>query len=386
MLHYSRRVCAALAACVAVSWATFSNYDTLSASQKLDYLWQNVMADTKGDSFMNPLKTILEVSNPANLWAMSTTHADWRDKDHHKATHGIGAHAKAHFEWKTNAYTGMFQRADHCVIRMANAAAPGGIAMTSYGPNLAVKCLRDGAESANMQFIWQVDGYAVLPKGAQNTCSYFEAPLSNHNPLRDDIAMPLRDTFISAFQDIDPQSMLLGVSQLASGTQSGTAGDIKDPLYPFALVLKPAAGLNMVGCRFTEPISQLRNLAAAGWGPGTSLYEVYAVFDPLSAEADSRALQHIGDLVLDSVFTPSTYGDTQLFFRHSFFKEELALLKSTDPARAAVWSNYVTNDTNYKREGANIYWPLLPGGTEEIAALAARPMAQMLEGDITVNV
>lgn len=345
----------------------------------------NVMADTKGDSFMNPLKTIWEVSQSANLWDMTSIYADWRDKDHHKATHGVGAHAKAHFVWKNNSYTGMFQQADHCIIRMANAAAPGGIAMTSYGPNLAVKCLRDGAESANLQFIWQVDGYAVLPKGAQDSCSYFEAPLCNHNPLRDDIAMPLRDTFIKAFQEIDPQSMKVGVSQLASGTQSGTAGDIKDPLYPFALVLKPNAGLNMVGCKYNEPISQLLNMKQSGFGTASRLYEVYAVFDPLSANADSRALQHIGDLILDSDFTSSTYGDTQLFFRHTFFKEELALLKSTDPARAAVWSDYVNNDTNYKREGANIYWPLLPGGKEEMAALAAKPMAQMLEGDITIE-
>lgn len=80
--------------------------------------------------------------------------------------------------------------------------------MGSYGPNLAVKCTRDGAESANLQFIWQLDGYAVIPHGASKSCSYFEAPLSNHCPVRDDISMPLKDTFIKQFQKIDPKSMI----------------------------------------------------------------------------------------------------------------------------------------------------------------------------------
>merc|ERR1711972_1048283 len=104
---------------------------------------------------------------------------------------------------------------------MANAATPGGLGMTAYGPNLALKCFRDGAESANLQFIWQVDGYAEIPAGKTNTCSYFEAPLCNHNPDRDDIAMPLKDTFIAAFQRVDPHSMFLGVSQMATGSQDG---------------------------------------------------------------------------------------------------------------------------------------------------------------------
>lgn len=374
------KLCAALAVGIALSLAAVADYGSMSASQKLEFLWQNIVADTHGGSFMNPVQTIITVMNPAYLWAMTSIHSDWREASHCKATHGVGAHARAHFVWKKNNYTGMFQQADQCIIRMANAAPPGGVAMTTYGPNLAVKCLRDGAESANMNFIWQVDGYAVMPKGAQSSCSYFETPLSNHNPLRDDIAMPLRSTFISAFQKTDPHSMFLGLSDMASKAQSG---DVKSPHVPWALVMKPAEGLNQVDCKFDEPISQLLNLEHAGVGvPGKTLYEVYAVRDPSKSWQEPAAVEHIGSLVLDSSFTPSTYGDKQLFFRHIFFKEELDTLLKNEPYRAAAWSAYANNEENYKHEGANIYWPLLPGGQEEIAQLASRK--QMLQTDLAM--
>lgn len=269
--------------------------------------------------------------------------------------------------------------------------------MTAYGPNLAVKCLRDGAESGNMEFIWQVDGYAVIPKGAQKSCSYFETPLSNHNPLRDDIDMALKDSFIDAFQGIDQHSMFLGTTIFGSGKQEGNAGDIKSPQLnsPWALVLKPASGLNKVRCDFGKPISQLLNLEEAGLGvPGKTLYEVYAVRHPSTSWKSPSQPELIGSLVLDSAFTPSTFGDRQLFFRHKFWADEVDTIfenRQTDP-ELALWNKYADTD-NYKHEGANIYWPLLPGGQEEIDQLANRTLSGeldqlameiMLQSDLTL--
>lgn len=327
--------------------------------KKVEYLWTSVELDTAGDKFMNPLRTLYNVAQTNYLWAMTKTHADWRESGYHKSTHGLGAHALAHFEWKTNEYSGMFQKAEHCIVRMANAAQPGTLAMSAYGPNMAVKCLRDGVESANLQFIWQLDGYAVLPEGKTKSCSYFEAPLSNHNPLRDNISMALKNTFIGQFDKVDPHSMLLGVSQMATHAQDGSAE--KSPRFPFALVVSPAPGLNDVRCEFDDYTSQLLNLEGAGLaGPGKTLYEVHAVQDPATDGPDASTAKHIGSLVLDSSFTKSTFGDTQLFFRHTFFQEELDLLTSVQPDRAATWSAYIDAGDNYKMEGASLYWPWLP--------------------------
>lgn len=343
-----------------------SDYNSLPAANKLSFLSGKIVADTSSDSFMNSLKTLWKVSQSSYLWKMQDTSADWREAGHHKATHGVGAAAMAHFKWNQNRYTGMFQQADHCVLRMANAAPPGGAAMGSYGPNLAVKCLRDSTpsageaayNSANLLFLWQLDGYAVIPEGKQKSCSYFEAPLANHCPLRDDIQMALKDLFVGSFNKVDPRSMLLGVSGFAEAGQNGI--EVDKPDFPFALVLAPAPGLNDVACTFSEPISQLLGLKDAGFGKGSTLYDVYAVADPSPQPSVADPIQHIGSLVLDSEFTSSLYADTELFFQHRFFSQEESVLTKINPARAKAWKEYVDNKDNYKVEGANLYWPFLP--------------------------
>merc|ERR1712146_662413 len=112
---------------------------------------------------------------------------------------------------------------------------------------------------------------------------------------------------------------------------------------------------------------------------------VYAVRDPSTSFSRPAPVEHIGSLVLDSSFTSSTFGDRQLFFRHLFFKDELDLVEKWDHNRAAQWSTYANDEDNYKHESASIYWPLLPGGQEEIAKLANRKHTgvpgQMLQGD-----
>jgi hypothetical protein len=349
--------CGAVVAGVALGFGTLGGYESWSAERKQAYLWDSMTMDTLGDAFMNPIQTLFWVTQLGYLRSMQETHSDWRDSNHHKISHGVGGHALAHFEWLDNEYTGMFQKADKCVVRMANAAAPGGLTMQSYGPNMGVKCLRDGEESANLQFIWQIDGYSVLPEGAQNSCSYFEAPLSNHNPLRDDVDMALHDLFIGNFDKVDPRSMLLGVSSMATASQDGTA--VSEPNFPFALVMVPSPELNYVRCTFKDSISQLRNLESAGHGAGSKLYDVYAVHDP-ETNPTPDSVNKIGSLVLDTAFTPSTYGDTQLFFRHTFFQTELNVLSQADESdRAMRWSHHVNNEEHYKTEGAGLYWPLI---------------------------
>lgn len=341
-----------------------ADYGSYSASEKQSYLWGSIMADVSSDSFMNPITTVIKVADTSYLWLMQNTHADWREATHHKATHGIGAHALAHFEWLSNEYTGMFQQADHCIVRMANAAAPGGITMGSYGPNLAVKCLRDGVESANLQFIWQIDGYAVLPSGAQSSCSYFEGPLSNHCAPRSDVNVGLRDLFISNFNKVDAHSMHLSVAQMAEMSQDGAA--VTEPNFPWVLLMQPANGLNDVPCTFNEPISQLLNLDASGFGPGSVLFDVFAVKDPVSAPS-SDALTRLGSLVLDSSFTSSKYGDTQLFFRHTFTESEMELLQGIDAQRASEWSAHLSSGDFYATRGPDSWVPFLPT-TDRVAA------------------
>lgn len=56
--------------------------------------------------------------------------------------------------------------------------------------------------------------------------------------------------------------------------------------------------------------------------------------------------------------------------------------------RLKKWDEYINDDGVYKTEGANLYWPLLPGGPKELAQIAARNLTGvselMLESDIMV--
>ena len=158
-----------------------------TAQDKFNAYWETLLQNQNSHGFANPIYTILKAEDQSYLEEMgSTSIGNIRPKGHVKITHGTGGHAKAHLKWNANAkrYTGMFQKADSCLIRVANAAAPSKMFLnpTSYGPNMAVKCFRDGLEleTANLQLIWEIDGYNVIPEGAKDSCSYFKVPLSNH--------------------------------------------------------------------------------------------------------------------------------------------------------------------------------------------------------------
>ena len=346
----------AATASAADAWPPPPGYGAFSAERKADFLWSAITADESGAAFMNPLETLAYAASPAYLRKMETVALDWRERDHRKITHGIGAHARAHIQWEPNSYSGMFSSssADHCIVRMANAAMPGTVAMTAYGPNLAIKCLNDGAESANLQALWQLDGYAELPHGKTKSCSYFEAPLSSHTPLRDNIASALRDTFVNDFQKVDPHSMLLGVSQMAAVHQNGSRAAA--PLgFPFGLVFQPRPELNAIPCVFENYTSQLEQIVS-----GTTLFDIYAVAEPwLTRPAGAPNVTKLGELRLDSGFVGSTFGDTLLFFRHTFFAEELDRVAAASEPRHAQWLRYTNNTEWMKTEGAMLYAPYL---------------------------
>ena len=179
------------------------------------------MADRRSKGFMNPLKTLYHASHKNELEEMGSEAYGDRRPGHVKMTHGIAGHAKAHFEWIPNRFSGMFQpgQADHCLIRIANAAEPSKswLNPTSYNPNMAVKWFRngDGVVSSNLQTIWEIDGYNVIPEGKQKSCSMFETPLSNHCGRRDNVSWALRNTFVADFDAVSNESLMLGVSQVS---------------------------------------------------------------------------------------------------------------------------------------------------------------------------
>jgi len=356
--HMLLALCVALVSAAVVPPLLFS---ATTAADKQAAMWDAITNDLTSGSFMNPLKTLYWVSQSAYRWGMTSDHGDVKEAGHCKITHGIGMHARAHFEWAPNNYTGLFQQADHCIVRMANAAPPGGVTMTSYGPNMAVKCFRDGnVESGNFQLIYEVDGYAKYPDdgAAAKSCSYFEGALMNHNPNRPDLPLGLK-AFVKYFAQTDDRPCMASVNGMALYGQDG--GIVKHPNWPFALLFQPNPALNSLPCEFSDVTSQLRRVPS-----GSTLYKVWAVHDPwMTYPAGSPDLHFLGTLVLDSPFTPSNFGDHELFFRHTFFRAEWILLKALDPQRAADWATWTDPDTeegaaHQAVEGHSLYEPFLP--------------------------
>merc|ERR1719433_965815 len=339
-----------------------------SAAEKLALTWAKIKANAQSRGYMNPFKTLTEAT-PQHLKSMSDLPTEERPAGHQKITHGIGGHAKVHFEWHEHNYTGMFQKAENCIVRIANAAEPSTAFYhyVSYNPNMAIKCFRDGdAESANMLTIWEIDGYDVIPEGNTGSCSYFDVPLSNHCGNRKNISMTLKDTFISKFEAVDRRGMMLGLSPMAELTQEGVR--VSEPYFPFALVFQPHADLVDVPCEFGDYVSQLRHVGKS-W-QNKPIYELFALHDPwFSRPSGKPGIKHVGRMVLDSEFLTSMYGDTQLFFRHRFMKDELEVLRTVNTSRAVQWSAYTDPDTTAGRrhneeEGAAWYRPFLPGNVD----------------------
>ena len=155
------------------------------------------------------------------------------------------------------------------------------------------------------------------------------------------------------FQKVDPHSMLLGVSQMAAVHQSGAPA--APMAFPFGLVFQPRPELNDIPCVFEKYTSQLQQIVN-----GTTLFDIYAVSEPwLTRPAGAPNVTKLGELRLDSGFVDSTFGDTLLFFRHTFFAEELERVAAVSEQRHAQWLNYTSNTEWMKTEGAMLYAPYL---------------------------
>jgi len=68
----------------------------------------------------------------------------------------------------------------------------------------------------------------------------------------------------------------------------------------------------------------------------------------------------------DTPFSPSRYDDTELPPRHVFFRDGINRLKLVEPACAATWSEYANHGDVNQREGAFLYWQLLPGDPQKL--------------------
>lgn len=280
-----------------------TTYESQSASDKLNYLWSQITADSSSGSYPNIL-TIFDESIQTSFddqW-------DWFPAGRKKVIHSMGAVCKFSFQASPySPYTGVFEAnaASEGLIRMGSATP-----VTTHSgivPGLGIKFMRSGVESANFVALVALD---PLPGKSYN---FFQSNFSNHIPAPSGVTAILAKKFTQASGCVSQ----VGLSDFARFTVDGTP--VQNPVFPFKIAMySPAVQFP------TTPVSQSDLQSQLGSIPAqVPLFEVFAFASPQDAASGNALL--LGTMVTEAQCVNSRYGDEQLFFRHQRVEEDWAL-------------------------------------------------------------
>ena len=121
------------------------------AKDKHSDLWSKISADKTPSKFPSPYGILL-----ISMEKSFDTASDVMPSGRAKFIHSVGATCKVKFVHKGGKYTGIFQGADHGLIRLSSAAEPS--SSQPLAPGMSLKFLRDGVDSANLVSMFSVNG------------------------------------------------------------------------------------------------------------------------------------------------------------------------------------------------------------------------------------
>jgi hypothetical protein len=292
-----------------VDLALPAEFQSWSARQKQDFLWNERILKSQL-SQLPPLQRINVVGLFLTvLRAKMDRQSDEAPQHWKKAIHAHGSVAKIKFIPAVNTpFTGLFKGADWGLIRLSVTGNPSD---RGFAPGLALKFLVDGHHSENFSAL-------VSLTGQGQNYNFFAHEFSNIVPVVRQLGPKLINLI---FMRVSRYPTKLSLADLARITQTGEVES--QPGAPTQIFLVPNPALQFPA---TPPHDFRTDLATIT--PGTQLFSVYAV-DPkvLGDEAIGtpqyrQSAQCIGYLETTSGFVVSTYGDSQLFFRHQRFKDQ----------------------------------------------------------------
>jgi hypothetical protein len=257
----------------------------------------------------------------------TTTTTSCSNPELHNATKILSPHgavACCKIDYLPNSpYTGSFQSADHCLVRLSSSIQPPAATATGlmaraalYAigtklrtaelfPNCALKVFKDGATNPSSNLLF---GAA---KTGQSDPDFFKHCLSTNMTER--CALPMRPV-VNKFKQFSDYPLSLGVSNFAR-CGAGTDTDIA---FPWAVVLqpiinttepwhKPGGNSNFVNQICAVPVN-------------TPIYDMYACPAPSSATIGGKLLK-LGTITTTSSFHHSGPTDG-LFFKHQKKEED----------------------------------------------------------------
>lgn len=143
---------------VASTYISYTNYwpayyESYTAKQKQDFIWQRAMADKGQPSTFTKNLSVYSLRNAKYLGGQdisSVGHniSDKNPLNHRKFIHAVGKHAKVKVIFKKNLYTGLFS--EKVVRGLLRASAEDKPSPKVNKPGMALKLFRDKVPSANI--------------------------------------------------------------------------------------------------------------------------------------------------------------------------------------------------------------------------------------------
>eukprot|EP00928_Gymnodinium_smaydae_P055383 TRINITY_DN38943_c0_g1_i1.p1 TRINITY_DN38943_c0_g1~~TRINITY_DN38943_c0_g1_i1.p1 ORF type:complete len:410 (-),score=70.34 TRINITY_DN38943_c0_g1_i1:244-1473(-) len=279
------------------TYDAYQAYEALSAEKKKAMLMAHATSDQHSGVYPSLPGVLLGIMAESVMVSFNSS-ADVFPEKRKKYIHSVGVVGGVRFDSSgDHGYSGLFQGAEHGVIRFSSAKEPTKNGGTT--PGMALKFLRDGRPSANFVAMYSLDG-----QPATDT-NFFAHDWSNHIHLTNNFGLKL---IAKKFWQASYCPLMVGLSDLSSDS-SGKAGK-----FPFRLDFHALVESDCPSDDYATCLRNLENIAV-----GTKLFEVRAVAEP---KAEPMLIGHIS---LTDRLTTSKFGDEELFFKHQHMEEDYML-------------------------------------------------------------
>jgi len=289
------------------------NYQDLSSCEKQDVLWQRIVESEHKElpaySGLGPLELVKMALQ--KLKNKTQLNSDMAPEGWKKYLHRRGSVAKVKYiSTGDHPYTGVFKGGDCSLLRLSITFDPE--KKKAFAPGFALKVLRSGVASSNVSALYTLTGQ-------ERNFNFFENPLSNIVPTNKGFPTVLVHKI---FKKVTPYPEELLVDHFGSIDQNGKKE--VSPLAPRQLFFIPSES---VFNRFSSEPHDMRN-DLGRIEVGTKVYDVYALSPEFKGfkyqEEYTRekiedfvlGSEKIGEIVTQSPFISSEFGDTQILFRH----------------------------------------------------------------------
>jgi hypothetical protein len=274
----------------------YQSYEALTAGQKKSLVLGHVHGDTSPSTYPSTLSVLTGIMGESVRVSFEGV-SDIFPEERKKWIHSVGVTGGIKFESTgDHGYTGLFQGADHGLIRFSSAkeTGKGGVA-----PGMGIKFFRDGRPSANFVAMYSLDGQPCTDQ------DFFAHPWSNHISLTDNFGLEI---IAAKFWQASYCPLMVGLSDLSSESENAVG------TFPFQLTFH---ALVKSDCPCQDYVKCLANLASIA--VGTQIFEVRAIAQP------GAAAELIGHITLTDELTTSKFGDEELFFKHQHMEDDFEL-------------------------------------------------------------